>query len=168
MSITIVLENIRSAWNVGSVFRSCDALGFDLFLVGYTPTPTLANMKLISKTAIGAEKTVSWKHFDHSQEVFNNYSGSTHLAIEISEQSQSIYDFLGEVGVVSNKSSSRDSDPNIILWFGNEIHGVSQLVCEQSTKQLHLPMNGIKESLNVSSCMCAVGYMFNLVFHNKK
>ena len=162
MSITIVLENIRSAWNVGSVFRSCDALGFNLILVGYTPTPTPANIKLISKTAIGAEKTVSWKHFDHSQEVFDNYSSSTHLAIEISEQSQSIYDFLGEF---LNKTSISDIDPNIILWFGNEIHGVSELVCKQSTTQLHLPMKGIKESLNVSSCMCAVGYMLSLVFY---
>jgi tRNA G18 (ribose-2'-O)-methylase SpoU len=127
------------------VFRTCDALGFDLILVGYTPQPTLANMKLISKTAIGAEKTVSWKHFDHSQEVFDTFVDQIHIAIEISETSQNIYDFL-------STSTQKYPQKNFMLWFGNEIHGVSELVCSQS---------------NVSSCMCAVGYMFNLAFYTQ-
>jgi 23S rRNA (guanosine2251-2'-O)-methyltransferase len=155
MSITIALENVRSAWNVGSVFRSCDALGYDLILVGYTPCPTQNNLKLIAKTAIGAQDTVKWSHFDHPQEVFENYKESVHLAIEISDKSHNILDYL-------TKNKQNLTGKNIILWFGNEIHGVSDLVTKQCESELHLPMAGLKESLNVSSCMCAVGYMFAL------
>jgi 23S rRNA (guanosine2251-2'-O)-methyltransferase len=159
--VTIILENIRSAWNVGSVLRSCDALGCDLILIGYTPCPIGNNLKLIAKTAIGAEKNVKWKHFDHSQEVFEHYPDKIHLAIEISDTSQLIYDFLNQAKV------KYDSDQDFAVWFGNEIHGVSDLVRERSTTQLHLPMNGMKESLNVSSCMCSVGYLIQYAFWSK-
>ena len=54
--MTIVLWNIRSAWNVGSILRSCDAIGADLILVGYTPIPEGSTLKAVIKTAIGAEK----------------------------------------------------------------------------------------------------------------
>jgi 23S rRNA (guanosine2251-2'-O)-methyltransferase len=156
--MTFVLENIRSAWNVGSIIRSCDALGCDIILVGYTPCPIGANLKLITKTSIGAEKTVKWRHFEHSQEVFEEYSNSVHIAIEINSTSQSIYTFL---------ATARDeygSNDNFLVWLGNEIHGVSELVQNQSKYCLHLPMNGNKESLNVSSCMCSVGYLIQFAF----
>ena len=156
--MTIVLENIRSAWNVGSIMRSCDALGCDLILVGYTPCPVGLNLKLITKTAIGAEKNVKWEHFEHSQEVFENYPNKIHLAIEISDRSELIYDFL------KTAKTKYNSDNNFLVWFGNEIHGVSELVNSQSTTQLHLPMNGKKESLNVSSCMCSVCYLIQYAF----
>ena len=156
--MTIILENIRSAWNVGSVMRSCDALGFDLILVGYTPCPVGHNLKLITKTAIGAQNIVKWTHYEHSQEVLDTYKDSVHLAIEISNESHNIYDFL------RSAKAKYVSSENIMVWFGNEIHGVSQLVCDQATAQLHLPMKGSKESLNVSSCMCTIGYLFEYVF----
>ena len=156
--MTIVLENIRSAWNVGSIMRSCDALGCDLILVGYTPCPVGLNLKLITKTAIGAEKNVKWEHFEHSQEVFENYPNKIHLAIEISDRSELIYDFL------KTAKTKYNSDNNFLVWFGNEIHGVSELVNSQASTQLHLPMNGKKESLNVSSCMCSVGYLIQYAF----
>lgn len=157
--MTIVLENIRSAWNVGSVFRSCDAIGCDLILVGYTAQPTPANMKLISKTAIGAEKTVSWQYYEHSQQVFDALTDKTHLAIEISDNSSNIYNFIKE-----NHDLSTD---DLVLWFGNEIHGVSELVCQQAYSEVHLPMKGKKESLNVSSCMCAVAYLLDFGLKQK-
>ncbi len=151
--MTIVLENIRSAWNVGSVFRTCDAIGCDLILVGYTAQPTEANIKLISKTAIGAERTVPWQYFEHSQQVLDANPNKTHLAIEITNESKSIYDFVND-----NKNLNKDS---LVLWFGNEIHGVSKLVCSQVFAQVHLPMRGQKESLNISSCVCAVVYLLD-------
>lgn len=156
--MTIILENIRSAWNVGSIFRSCDALGFDLILVGYTPYPNDANLKLISKTAIGAEKTVNWQHFDHSQDVFHKYEDNIHIAIEISDHSQCIYGYL------KNLKANSISQKDLFIWFGNEIHGVSQTTIANCKNTLYLPMHGSKESLNVSSCMCTVGYLFNFGF----
>jgi 23S rRNA (guanosine2251-2'-O)-methyltransferase len=151
--MTIVLENIRSAWNVGSVFRSCDAIGCDLILVGYTAQPTEANMKLIHKTGLGAEKTVSWQYYEHSQQVFDALPDRTHLAIEISDNSTDIYDFI--------KTNQNLKTDDLVLWFGNEIHGVSELVRSQAYQEVHLPMKGMKESLNVSSCMCSVAYLLD-------
>jgi 23S rRNA (guanosine2251-2'-O)-methyltransferase len=147
--MTFVLENIRSAWNVGSIFRTCDALGWDVILVGYTPQPIEANMKQIAKTAIGAEKTVDWKHFDHSQEVFDNFENHRHLAIEISDKSVNINEYL----------RNNIIHENTLLWLGNEIHGVSELVRNQVDQELHLTMKGLKESLNVASAACAIGYL---------
>lgn len=152
--MTFVLENIRSAWNVGSIFRTCDALGWDIILVGYTPQPIAANMKQIAKTAIGAEKIVKWQHYNHSQEVFDNFPTSKHLAIEISNKSVNVNEYLRENEVAENT----------LLWLGNEIHGVTEIVQNQADHELHLTMKGIKESLNVASAACAVGYL--LEFNN--
>jgi 23S rRNA (guanosine2251-2'-O)-methyltransferase len=110
-------------------------------------------MKQIAKTAIGAEKTVNWKHFDHSQEVFDNFENHKHLAIEISDKSININEYLR-----NNKV-----DQNTLLWLGNEIHGVSELVRNQSDQELHLTMKGLKESLNVASAACAIGYLLEFV-----
>ncbi len=152
-TMTFVLENVRSGWNVGSILRTCDALGWNVILVGYTPQPVAANLKQISKTAIGAEKTVDWRHFGHSQEVFDKYKNSKHLAIEISDKSININYYL--------RNSKIQNDT--LLWLGNEIHGVSELVRNQVDQELHLTMKGIKESLNVSSAACAIGYLLEFV-----
>lgn len=151
-SLTIVLDNIRSAWNVGSIMRTCDALGANLILVGYTPKPIGNTLKLISKTAIGAEKTVKWYHFDHPTEVFEHYPHATHYAIEISNTSHDIFQFLKQTDLQRNKE--------YLLWFGNEIHGINSDLLSFYEAELHLPMKGSKESLNVSSTVCAVGYLF--------
>jgi 23S rRNA (guanosine2251-2'-O)-methyltransferase len=154
--MTIVLENVRSSWNVGSIFRTCDALGFDLVLIGYTPRPTEKNLKLIHKTALGAENTVKWKSFEHPQEVFTNYKNSVHLAIEISKTSQNLFEFLK-----TDYHKLLTNQKNIMLWFGNEIHGLNSETLNQVNSVLHLDMQGQKESLNVASCVCSVGYLFN-------
>ena len=80
----IVLVNVRSGWNVGSVMRTCDALGAKLILIGYTPKPGGSSLKLIQKTAIGAEKTVAWQHFSHWNEVLTELATDyLHIAIEL-------------------------------------------------------------------------------------
>jgi 23S rRNA (guanosine2251-2'-O)-methyltransferase len=160
----IAVENIRSAWNVGSVFRSCDALGISqLLLVGYTPRPVGGNLKLITKTAIGSENTVNWTGFEHTLEVFetlNPQYGYIHLAIDINDNSTPIFQYLSR-----NKELVKKNSDKIVLWLGNEIHGLSSDVINNSQACLHLNMCGIKESLNISSCMCAVGYLFDFVIN---
>lgn len=149
--LTVVLDNVRSAWNVGSIFRTCDAIGADIILIGYTPTPTGKTLPLINKTAIGAENNINWKHFNHYQEVLSLYKDGLHLGIEISETSKNIFEYIKESPILEN---------NIYLWFGNEIHGLEDTLQKQLSTTLHLPMEGKKESLNVSSCVCATGYLF--------
>jgi|694.fasta_scaffold70632_3 23S rRNA (guanosine2251-2'-O)-methyltransferase len=152
--MTVALYNIRSAWNVGSIFRSCDALGMDIILVGYTPKPVGNTLPLIKKTSIGAEKTVSWESFDHHQEVFEKYNKSTHLAIEITKDSKDIFEYLNGL------KKDENNFENTIIWFGNEIHGVPEEVCNLCKHSLHLPMVGTKESLNVANTVTSTGYLF--------
>lgn len=151
----IVLDNIRSGWNVGSIFRTCDALGFQLILVGYTPRPIGQTLPIIHKTAIGAENSVLWTHFEHAQEVFSQYEGM-HLGLEINETSQNLLSFLKQA---ENNSQFLNLEKTF-LWFGNEIHGLNPQIIPNFTATLHLPMTGIKESLNVANCVCAAGYLF--------
>lgn len=134
--------------------RTCDALGADLILVGYTPRPVGASLKLIAKTAIGAEAKVNWQHFEHWQEVLEHFANYTHLGIEISSRSRNLMDFLKSPACLELDLKT------IMLWFGNEIHGLEEKLCRQLAAELHLPMYGSKESLNVANSVCAVGYLF--------
>ena len=147
----IALNNVRSAWNVGSVMRTCDALNADAIFIGYTPLPTGKTLKLVKKTAIGAEDTVKWEHFPTFKQVLEAYPDHKHIAIEISKTSQDIFKFLKE---------SKTDPKNIILWFGNEISGIEPEILKHMDQELHLPMLGMKESLNVANTVCTVGYLF--------
>ena len=150
--IYFVLNNIRSAWNVGAIMRTCDALGYSLVLVGYTPQPIGSTLPLVKKTAIGAENTVTWTHFSHFQEVLDYHNTAIHIGIEISATSKNIFDYLHKNLVDANR--------DYFLWFGNEISGLEKNLTDQLVHELHLPMNGSKESLNVSNSSCAIGYLF--------
>ncbi|MBC7406454.1 MAG: hypothetical protein H7230_03225 [Candidatus Parcubacteria bacterium] len=161
--IYIVLNNIRSAWNVGAIMRTCDALEMKMILIGYTPKPIGSNLKLITKTAIGAENTVPWEHYDHYQSALQRYSKNCyHYGIEIDVTSVDIVDYLfnqRKLHQLLNQNPIEKS--SIFLWLGNEIHGLEQDLMSQMTANLHLYMQGTKESLNVSNCMTAVSYLFN-------
>jgi 23S rRNA (guanosine2251-2'-O)-methyltransferase len=153
MRLTFGLENIRSAWNIGSVFRTSDALGADVILTGYTPRPRDATLPMIKKTAIGAEEWIAWEEFTRAEEAVEHYPNSLHLAIEITDESLNIYDFLKTEGVFEGYD-------HVVLWFGNEIHGVSDGLVRACKHAIHLPMKGKKESLNVASSLAASGYLF--------
>ncbi len=161
--MTFVLCNIRSAWNVGSAFRTADCLGAKVILVGYTPRPVGATLKLIAKTAIGAETFVAWEEFEKVQEVFAKYDKNVHLAAEISSESNDIFDFINPAssGFDSNSKIWQQikAQNEVLIWFGNEIHGVEPEVLSACERTLHLPMWGQKESLNVASCLAAFGYL---------
>lgn len=150
--VYFVLNNIRSAWNVGAIMRTCDALGYGLILVGYTPKPIGATLALVKKTSIGAENTVKWEHFEHYQETLDHKKNGVHIGIEISDTSSDIFEYL--------KQNPLTKNTDYYLWFGNEISGLEKALVSQLNTELHLSMNGKKESLNVSNSSCAVGYLF--------
>jgi len=151
--VTFVLNNIRSAWNVGSIFRTADAVGADIVLIGYTSKPVGKTEALIKKTAIGAEKTVKWQHFEHEQEALDALKNRLNVGIEITDSSQLMYSFL------KNPSFSAQQKIDGCYWFGNEIHGLSPTLCADLDAVMHLPMNGMKESLNVANTACTIGYL---------
>lgn len=134
--IRLIAHNIRSLWNVGSFFRTCDALGVEhLHLTGYTGHPP---RKEITKTAIGAELEVPWDHRREPLELVRELKrdGWTMIALEIVDEAIDIEDV---------KSSDK-----ICLIVGHELSGVPQELIAECDIVAMIPMHGKKESLNVA------------------
>ena len=145
----IVLHNIRSAYNVGAIFRTADATGVKkIYLTGYTPTPTDRfgrTQQEIKKTSLGASETVPWEQLDFEEAVEALHKeGATVVAIEQADSSQDIraYKTEGEIAYV----------------FGNEVTGIEEAELKLLDAIVELPMLGTKESLNVSVTAGVVMY----------
>ena len=137
--IIVVLENIRSAYNVGSVFRTADAFLLQaIYICGYTAHPP---HKEIRKTALGADETVNWKYFKKMQE-----------AIEDLRK----YDY--KIFAVEQASNSRllqqlefKKEEKLAVIFGNEVTGVEQSTIEMTDGCIEIPQLGMKHSLNIAT-----------------
>ena len=138
MPVVIVLDNVRSMHNVGSVFRSADAfLVHSICLCGYTPRPPHRD---IHKTALGATETVNWEYEADILPLLARLreDGYALCAVEQAEGSTS----LGELQLVAGQK--------IALIFGNEVEGVQDSVLEQCHLCVEIPQSGMKHSLNIS------------------
>ena len=136
--IEIILDNVRSAHNVGSIFRSADAFRADkIWLCGITPAPPTAE---IHKTALGAEDSVRWEHREDAAALVRELQekGCTVIAVEQTEHSVKLGDFR------------RESGRRCVFIFGNEVDGVGQDVVDAADFALEIPQFGTKHSLNVS------------------
>tara|TARA_B100000745_G_scaffold53689_2_gene31886 strand:- start:5592 stop:6062 length:471 start_codon:yes stop_codon:yes gene_type:complete len=137
----LILHNIRSAYNVGAIFRTADAVGVSkIYLTGYTPAPIDRfgrPRKDIAKTALGAEKSVEWEHGDVSRVIQQlNEKEIFVVSVEIDEKAIPIHTYV--------------FPQRVAFVFGNEIRGVSKQLRERSDAIVEIPMRGKKESLNVS------------------
>jgi 23S rRNA (guanosine2251-2'-O)-methyltransferase len=136
--VMVVLENVRSAYNVGSVFRTADAFLLDgVYLCGYTAFPP---HKEIRKTALGAEETVEWKHFKNIDDALGELKNGGYrlYAIEQAEQSQDL------------QTISFRPEEKIAIVFGNEVTGVEQSTIEKCEGCIEIPQLGMKHSLNIA------------------
>lgn len=136
--VTIVLDNIRSLNNIGSVFRTADAFLMEqIYLCGITATPPHRD---IQKTALGATETVNWKHFNSTLEAIEllKHQGYKIAAVEQTENST----FLNEFNINKNEKWA--------LVFGNEVSGVDQVVINCCDVVVEIPQFGSKHSLNIS------------------
>ncbi|MBT9187976.1 RNA methyltransferase [Zobellia russellii] len=136
--IVIVLDNIRSLNNIGSVFRTADAFLIEkIYLCGITAQPP---HKDIRKTALGATESVVWEYRENTVDLVNSLTsdGYTVLAIEQAENAV----MLNELTV--------NTDKKYALVFGNEVKGVSQEVVNASHTVVEIPQYGTKHSLNIS------------------
>lgn len=137
-----MLENIRSAYNVGAIFRTADGAGVSkLLLVGYTPTPIDRfgrTQPEIAKTSLGASTEIPWEHHQSSQAALAalQADGFQVVVIEQAATSQTLPRF-----VVPAK---------VVYVFGNEVEGVQEETQAQADAIVDIPMLGTKESLNVS------------------
>lgn len=138
LPFVVVLDNVRSLNNVGSVFRTADALLIEsIHLCGFTGTPP---HKEIHKTALGAELSVPWQHFDTTENAIATLraKGYTIATVEQTEGSISLCDFRPE------------PEKRYALVFGNELHGVAQEVVDQSDICIEIPQFGTKHSFNIA------------------
>jgi len=139
--LIVVLDNIRSLNNIGSVFRTSDAFLIErIYLCGITAQPP---HKEIHKTALGATETVDWAYEENTEELVKTLKaeGVQILAIEQAEQSTSLESFVPHI------------DAKYAVVFGNEVKGVSQGVVDASDDCLEIPQFGTKHSLNIAvSC----------------
>jgi len=138
----LILPNIRSALNVGAIFRTCDAVGIDkIYLTGYTPRPTDKFGRIqkdIEKSALGAEKWVPWEYFENLNILINKLkkNGYQIIALEIDEKS-----------VDYRKIKIQDK---VAIIVGEEVNGIDQKILKKCDLIVEIPMKGKKESLNVS------------------
>jgi 23S rRNA (guanosine2251-2'-O)-methyltransferase len=146
--IVIVLDNVRSMNNVGSVFRTADGFLLEaIYLCGYTPQPPHRD---IQKTALGATETVNWYHQQNTVEVIKNLqqNGYQVIALEQANQSILLQDF------VINKQQK------YALVFGNEVEGVADNVITACNAVIEIPQAGTKHSFNISVSMGIVSWHF--------
>lgn len=142
--VSVLLDNVRSLYNVGSFFRTCDAAGIHtLYLGGITGHPPHRG---ISKTALGAENTTSWQHHADVSVLVEKILKSNQqiVAIETSPNAVDLYDW-------------QPSFP-VCLVFGNEITGVSATIAQKAETHVRIPSLGIKQSLNVATAGGVVIY----------
>lgn len=141
----VILHNIRSLYNVGSIFRTADAAGVEkIYLCGITPAPIdrLGKSRIqFTKVSLGAEKFVKWEKISKTSFLIQKLKkeGYKVFAIEQSEKSTPFY-----------KLKIKNKKQKLALILGNEVSGLPESVLNKADKILEIPMKGKKESLNVS------------------
>jgi len=135
--VTIVLDNVRSLHNVGSVFRTSDAFLIEaIYLCGITATPPHPE---IHKTALGAENTVEWQYFEHTLDAVHQLKQKNYRILAVEQAENSIF---------LDKFSPENYRYAVI--FGNEVKGIDQAVMDICDACIEIPQFGTKHSLNVS------------------
>jgi tRNA G18 (ribose-2'-O)-methylase SpoU len=141
--VIAVMENIRSAYNVGSLFRTADAFLLEaIYLTGYTAQPP---HKEIKKTALGAEDSVRWQYFATAAEAVAHLKQNDYKVYAVEQVAESV--MLHEVDF---------SEQKIAVIFGNEVTGVEQATLELCDGCIEIPQLGMKHSLNIASAAAVV------------
>ena len=151
--LEVLLDNIRSIYNVGSIFRTADGAGVRrLHLCGITPTPDNPRLR---KTALGADEAVGWTHHPDgclASKMLKD-QGMRLWALEGGDRSEPIHQVLHET-----------DDRPIVLVVGNEISGVDPGILDQCDRIISIPMQGIKTSLNTSVAFGIAVYTLRFLF----
>ena len=144
LQVTVVLDNVRSEMNVGSVFRTADAFLIErVFLCGITPQPPKAE---IHKTALGAEDSVAWQYYPTTLAAVEQLKNEGYIICSIEQ----VHDSVSLEKFIVNKGQK------IAIVLGNEVKGVSQEVVDASDLCVEIPQYGTKHSLNISCCAAIV------------
>lgn len=151
--VVVVLDNVRSAQNVGSVFRTADSFRIEkIFLCGITAKPPLRE---INKTALGATKTVDWQYYLNTTSCVDELRKKGYRCASVEQTENAI-----QVGTFQP-----DKNEKYALVFGNEVDGVDQEVVNRCDFSLEIPQFGTKHSLNISVCAGVVIWEMAKAFH---
>jgi tRNA G18 (ribose-2'-O)-methylase SpoU len=138
LPVVVILDNIRSLHNVGSIFRTCDAFRIEkIYLCGLTNTPPHPD---IHKTALGAEFSMEWTYYDDTLQ----------LVITLQKSGYTVFSIEQAHGSTSLDQLMFDPTKKYAVILGNEVKGVQQSVVDQSNGCIEIPQFGTKHSLNVS------------------
>lgn len=160
--IIVIAHNIRSTYNVGSLFRTCDGFGVQqLLLSGYTPYPETSDdsrlphirqkiTREIHKTALGAENSVTYSYYEQPPLAKLRANGYTCVALEQDPSSTSLPSYI--------------SPKKVVLLLGEEVHGIAPSLLSQCDTIVEIPMVGKKESFNVS--VAAAVALYQLTLHS--
>lgn len=140
--VCLALHNIRSVYNVGAIFRTADAVGVTkIYLCGYTPAPIDRfgrARKDVSKSALGAEKTVAWESIEDISKLISKLKKEKYTILALEQDKASIDYRTAKIGKKN------------LLILGEEVRGIEQGILNTCDQILEIPMKGEKESLNVS------------------
>lgn len=146
-AFAVLLDNIRSAWNVGSIIRSADGFGFShAYLCGITPTP---ESEVVKKTSLGAEDTVQWTYHKDAVKLVRTLRKKGWLVWSLEEHERAV-SLSANVGAEYSRPA--------VLIAGNEVTGVDPGLLALSDSIFHIPMQGGKKSFNVAIAFGIAAY----------
>ena len=152
----VILHNIRSLHNVGSIFRTADAVGAEkIYLCGITPKPVDVfgkPRKQLVKVSLGAEKYIEWEHCKSTSRLIDKLKRDSYKIFSVEQSKKSIPYYKIPKSLILNHKS--------VFILGNEVNGLSQSILNKSDKIMEIPMKGKKESLNVGVAFGIVAYHF--------
>lgn len=151
--ICLVLDNVRSALNVGSAFRTADGFALEkIYLCGITATPP---HREILKTAIGATESVDWAYEKDTAALLRRLKSEGYSVMAVEQTTESVW--LQDIEV--------DKDRKYALVFGNEVSGISEAALQEAGGSIEVPQFGTKHSFNISVCIGIVLWEFYRQFH---
>lgn len=148
--IAVVLDNVRSALNIGSAFRTADAFACaEIILCGYTAQPP---HREILKTALGSTESVAWRHFETTQMALEQLRTEEYFLVAVEQAENPIY--------LQNIHNQSFTDKKFALIFGNEVDGVSEEAMTIADFVVEIPQYGTKHSLNIAVSIGIVVWEF--------
>lgn len=143
--LAVLMDNIRSAWNVGSILRSADGFGFThAYLCGITPTP---EVDAVRKTALGAEEYLTWSHHKNAVKLIKGLKKEGWQARALEDEPRAI-----------KTSQAASLTCNTVLIIGNEVTGVDPDLLTLADEVIYIPMRGEKRSFNVANAFSIAAY----------
>lgn len=150
-NLVVLVDNVRSAWNVGSILRSADGFGFShAYLCGITPTP---EQEAVQKTSLGAEEFVTWSHHKDAVKLIKGLRLEGWKIVGLEEDKRAIS--------LKKFSESIHQQPTVLI-IGNEVTGVDPGLLKLCDEILYIPMHGQKRSFNVAVAFGVAAYALRL------